>query len=121
MLKVPWLTFMELVSTMVFAVVTFTVPAPNLFKLKYWFPVGVVEEVALLFKLIVAPEAVLKFNARPVVVRLLMPPLMLSVPASAPMTASKGITRAPVTVLVPDTFCNWPPKLIPPEAWLLFP
>ena len=61
-------------------------------------------------------------SVRPVVVALLMPPVMLRVaPESAPIAASKFIVMGPETVLLPETLCNWPPKLMPPKRTLFTP
>ena len=120
-LKVPWWMVIAPVGVRLIALVMLRVPVPYLMRLANWFAVVAVAEVVLLFRLMMLLPAALKVSVRPVVVTLLMPPLMFKVPAAAPMTASNGINSTPFTVLLPEMFCNWPPKLMPPVAWLPTP
>lgn len=85
------------------------VPANN------WKPVAVAD-VRLLFTLMV--PAPVKECACAVVVGLVTPPLILRMPAVAPMAASAFVVTIPVTALVPERFSSCPPKLLPPTVTL---
>ena len=96
-------------NTAEFAAVRFTVPCPC-FSIPQILPEKFVPRL-----MVPLPVNASVMFPRPQV------PFKFSVdPARALIAALKLVVRDPVSVLVPDTFSIWPPKLIPPNiTWLL--